>query len=73
MIEDKYDYLMYAPAVGGGSITLMGVGLPDIISILIMVSLLMSVGFTVYRWVKLRQHYKKTEVKNECNEEDSTD
>lgn len=67
MISDKQDYLMYAPAVGGGSITLLGVGLPDIISILIIVSLLLSVGFTSYRWFKLRQHYNRTE------EEDDSD
>lgn len=71
MEDVKYDYLMYAPAVGGGSVSLLGLGLPDVISILIIISLILSAGFTVYRWVKLRQHYKRTEERNECSEEDS--
>mgnify|MGYP001212009701 CR=1 FL=1 len=71
MVGEKYDYVMYAPAVSGGSLTLLGLGLPDIVSILIIISLLMSMGFTVYRWVKLRQHYKNTEDEDGCSEEDS--
>ena len=40
MEDVKYDYLMYAPAVGGGSVSLLGLGLPDVISILIIISLI---------------------------------
>lgn len=74
MQDGKYDYLMYAPAVSGGGISLLGFSLPDIISVLVLASLGLSMGFTVYRWVMLRKHYRDTkEVKHECGEEDITD
>lgn len=77
MEDVKYDYLTYAPAVSGGSVTLLGLGLPDVVSIMVIISLLVSIGFTVYRWSKLRKHYvntsKDTGKEDGCSKENPPD
>lgn len=68
MNDNKYEYVVHTTSVGGGGLTLMGLGLPDVISILIIISILLSIGFTIYRWYKLRQHYKVTGCKEDDDE-----